>query len=379
MGASTQWLRDLATTLLARPDEIMLELGAGGELLVARIRALLSALVLLLPLLNAAAGGNSSEVLIGLGAAIFINIMAQVWLALARARRRHSWLPFATSTYDITTTTGVLALLSLGDRVSGINSMVVWSFYLIAIAMTALRNDGRLTLYAGGLAIVQYGLLAWAVFASAASPEQLVSADYGTASVATQGERLILLLLMTLLTATIVYRMQRLVEMSGSDGLTGLPNRTWLLQRMPRMFDGVRADGGSLTLALLDLDNFKRINDEAGHLGRRSRHAPYRLGDERSAAAEGTPGAAWAARNSCCCCTARSAAPGNGSTGCAARSPKDPFQPERGAEPQRITFSGGLAAYPQDGADVSAMLRSADRRLQQAKREGRNRVVARDV
>ena len=61
MGASTQWLRDLATTLLARPDEIMLELGAGGELLVARIRALLSALVLLLPLLNAAAGGNSER------------------------------------------------------------------------------------------------------------------------------------------------------------------------------------------------------------------------------------------------------------------------------------------------------------------------------
>jgi len=80
-------------------------------------------------------------------------------------------------------------------------------------------------------------LLAWAVLASATSPEQLVSADYGTASVATQGERLILLLLMTLLTATIVYRMQRLVELSGSDGLTGLPNRTWLLQRMPRIFD----------------------------------------------------------------------------------------------------------------------------------------------
>ena len=378
MGASTQWLRDLVTTLLARPDEIMLELGAGGELLVARIRALLSALVLLLPLLNAAAGGNSSEVLIGLGAAIFINIMAQVWLALARARRRHSWLPFATSTYDITTTTGVLALLSLGDRVSGINSMVVWSFYLIAIAMTALRNDGRLTLYAGGLAIVQYGLLAWAVLASAASPEQLVSADYGTASVATQGERLILLLLMTLLTATIVYRMQRLVELSGSDGLTGLPNRTWLLQRMPRIFDGVRADGGSLTLALLDLDNFKRINDEAGHLAgdRAIRHIAsamsealqqkerlVRLGGQEFVLLLYCPiGSAWERLDR----LRRALA-------------ERPFQPERGAEPQRITFSGGLAAYPQDGADVSAMLRSADRRLQQAKREGRNRVVARDV
>lgn len=378
MRASTQWLRDLGTTLLARPDEIMLELGAGGELMVARIRALLSALVLLMPLINAAVGGNASEILIGLGAAVFINVMAQIWLVLARDRRRHSWLPFATGTYDITTTTGVLVLLSFGDRVAGINSMVVWGFYLIAIAMTALRNDGRLTLYAGGLAMLQYALLAWAVLSSAVSPEQLVSADYGTASAATQGERLILLLLMTLLTATIVYRMQRLVEMSGSDGLTGLPNRTWLLQRMPRVFDGVKAEGGSLTLALLDLDNFKRINDESGHLvgDRAIRHVASAMSDvlqdkERLIRLGGQEfvlllycpiGSAWERLDR----LRRALA-------------EKPFHPERGADAQRITFSGGLAAYPQDGADVSAMLRTADRRLQQAKREGRNRVSARDV
>src|SRR3546814_12441999 len=71
--------------------------------------------------------------------------------------------------------------------------------------------------------------------------------------------------MMGVLTAAIVYRMQRLVEMSGNDSLTGLPNRAWLLQGMPRMFETIRNDGGSLTLALLDLDRFKRINDEIGH------------------------------------------------------------------------------------------------------------------
>src|SRR3546814_21193086 len=82
--------------------------------------------------------------------------------------------------------------------------------------------------------------------------------------------------MMGVLTAAIVYRMQRLVEMSGNDSLTGLPNRAWLLQGMPRMFETIRNDGGSLTLELLDLDRFKRIHAEIGH--RRSEER--RVGEE---------------------------------------------------------------------------------------------------
>jgi len=368
---------DVVATLLARPDELMLDLGAGGELLVARLRALLSALILLLPLLNAASGGDVTETVIGLAAAVFVNIAAQVWLALARSSRRYPWLPYATGAYDITATTGVLVLLALDERAAGTNSMVVWSFYLIAIAMTALRNNGRLTLSVCALAIVQYALLVWVVFASAAGPEQLVSVDYGTVTVANQLERLVLLLMMGLLTTAIVYRMQRLVELSGRDGLTGLPNRTWLLQRMPQVLDNLRRDGGSLTLVLLDLDRFRLINDEIGHLDgdRAIRHVAaaldqqlhererlVRLGGEEFVLLLHSPmGSAWERTEQ------------------ARRLLLErPFQPGRGADAQRITFSAGLASWPQDGADLSLLLAAADRRLQQAKREGGNRVVARD-
>ena len=374
---STKGYGEVLGTLLARPDEIMLELGAGGELLVARLRAWLSALILLLPLVNAAGGGDVDETVIGLAAAVFVNIMAQVWLALARSRRRHPWLPYATCTYDVSTTTGVLVLLALGDRAAGMNSMVVWCFYLIAIAMTALRNDGRLTLYAGALSIAQYALLVWALFATAASPDQLVSVDYGTATVANQGERLVLLLIMTLLTATIVYRMQRLVELSGRDGLTGLPNRMWLLQQMPHVLDGLRGGGGSLTVVLLDLDRFRLINDEIGHLdgdrairhvvtllaqGVHDRERLIRLGGEEFVLLLYCPiGSGWERIEQ----LRRTLY-------------ERPFQPGRGADLQRITFSAGLAAWPQDGSDLSTLLGSADRRLQECKREGGNRVMARD-
>lgn len=373
-----QSLRKFAASLCSAPDEILLEYGAGGELLVARLRAALSLLILPMPLINAASGARDSEVIVGLGAAAFANLMAQVWLGLARRQRRYRWLPYATGSYDITTTSAVLALLALGDPVSGVNSLVVWCFYLLAIAITALRNDGRLTLYVGGLALLQYALLVGAVFLSAPSTESLVSIDYGTASLASQFERMIVLLMMTALTSAIVHRMRRVVEMSGTDSLTSLPNRTWLLRGMPRVFESVRSDGGSLTLALLDLDRFKRINDEMGHRDgdRAIRHFVaavseslqekerlVRIGGQEFVLLMHCPiGSAWERLDRLRRATA-----------------ERPFLAERGGDPHSITFSGGLAAYPQDGSDVSGLLGSADRRLQIAKREGRNRIVARDV
>lgn len=377
MQAPAQWLRDIGTTLWSRPDELMLELGAGGELLVARIRAFLSALILLLPLINAAAGARIGETVIGLGAAVFTNVMAHVWLALARRRRAYRWLPYATGTYDVTTTTAVLVLLAMGDPVAGMNSLVVWCFYLVSIAMTALRHDSRLTLYVGGLSLLQYGLLVWAIFASASGPDQLVSVDYGSASISGQVQRLVLLLLMTLLTGTIVYRMQRLVELSGSDGLTGLPNRSWLIQQMPRVLERLRRDGGSMTLALLDLDGFKRVNDDLGHLNgdrairqvaatlkqslQENEHLVRLGGQEFVMLLQSPIGSAWERLDR----IRRTQA-------------EQPFLPERGGERYTITFSGGLASWPQDGGDAAALLGSADRRLQIAKRDGRNRIAARD-
>ena len=378
MRAAPSWFRELLSRAWARPDELMLQFGAGGELLVARVRAVLSALVLLLPLLHAASGGDSIELMIGLGAAVVVNVMAQVWLALARRRRLYRWLPYATGTYDVTATTGVLALLAWSDPVASLNSMVVWAFYLIAITMTALRNDVRLTLYVGGLAIVQFAVLAALVLGGADSPEALMSADYGTASASSVTQRLVLLLMMTLLTSAVVFRMQRLIELSGNDGLTGLPNRSWLLQRMPGLYEALQRDGGSLSLALLDVDNFRRVNDAAGHLDgdRAIRHVAQmlkgmlredehvvRLGGQEFVLLLRCPiGSAWER-----CERIRRELAGR------------PFASERNADVFTLTFSGGLASWPQDGADTRSLLSSADRRLQAAKHAGRNRVLARDV
>ena len=364
--------------LRVRPDALMLELGAGGELLVARLRALLSTLMLLLPLINVLSGGKHSESMIGLFGVVLVIVMSQVWLALARQQNRYRWLPWATAAYDVSLTTLILAILALDSAVTGLNSMVVWAFYLIAISMTALRNDGRLTLFTGALAIIQYGLLAVCIFALVDSPDQLVSIEYGTATASNQTQRVVLLAMMTAITATVVYRMQRLVDMSGTDGLTGLPNRTWLIHRFPSLLDEARDGGGSLSVCLIDLDYFKRINDELGHLAgdRALRHVVdalqqqldekdwlTRLGGEEFALLMPQPiGRAWERLESMRRVVAA-----------------QPFTPDHGLEMIRLTFSAGIASWPQDGSDLSSLLRRADVRLRQAKQTGRNRVLARDA
>lgn len=370
--------REIATTLLSRPDEIMLEVGADGELLTARLRAVVAALLLLLPLANALAGGSITDTLTGLGAAVLANVFAQVWLALARRRRRFRWLPFATATFDVSAASAVLVLLANDQLPAGLNSLIVWCTYLLAIVVTALRNDGRVTLFAGVLALVQYGLLICTLMMLASSPEELISSDYGAVTVTNQVIRWLLLAIVLFVTVLLVYRMQQLVEMSGTDGLTQLPNRTWLLHRVPRLFDAVRADGGTLTLALIDLDHFKRVNAEVGHhTGDRAlRHVVsvlqqmaepgewlVRLGGEEFVMLLRKPiGTAWERIDMIRRLVA-----------------ERPFDPERNADPILLTFSAGLASYPHEGGDLSSLLRRANYRLQQAKREGRNRVIARDA
>lgn len=370
-------LREFWQQLRAPPDALMLELGAGGELLVAKLRAALSLALLLLPLVNIVTGEYMpTEGIAGMFGVILAVIASQVLLLLARQQRRFRWLPWLTTSYDVSLTTFVLALLAPSSLAASLNSMVVWAFYLVAVCMTALRNDGRLTLYTGALAMLQYAALAAVVFALAQTPEQLASADYGTARVSNVLQRVMLIAIVTAITAAVVYRMQRLVELSGSDGLTGLPNRTLLVHHFPALLEGAREHGGSLALGLINLDYFRRINDEAGHaIGDRAlRHAVgvlregledgdllVRLGGEEFVLLMPLPtGRAWERLEA----LRRDLA-------------TRPFVADAEADPVRITFSAGLACWPQDGADLSQMMRRADLRLSRAKLEGRNRVVVR--
>jgi diguanylate cyclase (GGDEF)-like protein/PAS domain S-box-containing protein len=56
-----------------------------------------------------------------------------------------------------------------------------------------------------------------------------------------------------------------LARMARTDPLTGLPNRHHLEERLHEAISYTRRHGGYLSIALLDVDHFKHINDRHGH------------------------------------------------------------------------------------------------------------------
>ncbi len=57
-----------------------------------------------------------------------------------------------------------------------------------------------------------------------------------------------------------------LLELSNTDHLTGLFNRRYLMDALEKEIQRSTRKGGNLSMIILDIDNFKQVNDTYGHL-----------------------------------------------------------------------------------------------------------------
>ena len=74
----------------------------------------------------------------------------------------------------------------------------------------------------------------------------------------------VIALLSYMLVANVRYR-KRLIQIAGTDSLTGLPNRGSMAAAATRALEEAAASPQPLSLALIDLDRFKMLNDRFGH------------------------------------------------------------------------------------------------------------------
>jgi diguanylate cyclase (GGDEF)-like protein len=220
-------------------------------------------------------------------------------------------------------------------------------------------------------------MVAVPTLARAEALEAAYDGEYGRALGWANLYRFILLGLAVVLLTCSVYILARLrratVERNSAlqhqahhDGLTNLPNRTLLHERLEIAVAGAQRAGQQLALLIMDLDRFKEVNDTLGH---HAGDALLRQLAVRLQSARGTADTVARLGGDEFAVLLPNA---NGDAACAraARLLEDLAQPfmveERALE---IGASIGIAIFPDHGPDAETLLRHADIALYVAKRE----------
>jgi diguanylate cyclase (GGDEF)-like protein len=166
-----------------------------------------------------------------------------------------------------------------------------------------------------------------------------------------------------------IARARSLEALALRDPLTELHNRRFMNDRLPVEVARAARTGNQLAVAIVDLDEFKPINDSLGHVtgdralrafaralstGLRSYDLVCRFGGDEFVVLFPDCGAA------------------------GARAALSQFRGKRSwavAGLPVVTFSAGLAEFPADGNVLEELFEAADRNLIRAKRAGRDNIV----
>jgi diguanylate cyclase (GGDEF)-like protein len=168
-------------------------------------------------------------------------------------------------------------------------------------------------------------------------------------------------------------------ELSVHDALTGLPNRRFIDDHLASLCRTVAESGEPLTVALVDLDHFKRVNDSLSHaVGDRVLCEVADLLKREASVVEGGIAARLGGEEFVLILPATDPALGRHVLD-RARAAVDQHDWSGLTAGVPVTISIGAAIAPDEGLDRSSLLARADERLYAAKRAGRNRVVTTDA
>ncbi len=191
-------------------------------------------------------------------------------------------------------------------------------------------------------------------------------------SAVTSVAAIVIIALLTYILITSARYRRELLRLAGQDELTALPNRRRTAALASEALDDANASGKPLTVALLDFDHFKTINDRCGHAaGDHVLKEFARIG--RACLREGDTLGRWGGEEfllvlpDCPLDTAVASID-------RLRALALEIQLPASGHGMRVSLSAGLASNAGGGVSLDAIIASADIALYDAKNEGRDLV-----
>jgi diguanylate cyclase (GGDEF)-like protein len=347
--------------LSADTDQALVRARASGEKLVAGMRLGFTVLFAGLVVLNLTPKTQELELGLVLGAIVY----GAGTFALA-LKLTSWWLPWLTTTVDVTLISiGLLMYALAGDPATAVNNRTYFDIYFFVMANAALRYDWRLCAFTSLLVVSQFVGVSVYVQSHWDLRGKVLPFNHAIR---------ILTLVATGVTVTVVARWARHLRlMVGTDHLTGLSQRRPFLERIEEELQRTSAARGTLSVALLDVDEFKKFNDTHGHLAGdralqllatrlrksvRSSDLVARFGGEEFVIAFPRLDVDRAVRRVN-----------------ELRAELAAVQIPVDGKPYQLTLSAGIGSWPADGETFEAVLARVDERLYEAKSAGRNRVI----
>jgi diguanylate cyclase (GGDEF)-like protein len=165
---------------------------------------------------------------------------------------------------------------------------------------------------------------------------------------------------------------ERTLKLAMTDGMTGLANARSLHESITRLVALAAEQSGSVSLAMIDSDSLKQINDRFGHLAG-DEHI-CRLGEViRDSVRAGDIVARYGGDEFAVLLPNTLSEEARAIAARILQAIRE-LEYRVGVATVRVTASAGIASYPQDAINAEGLLRAADTAMYAAKQAGKDRV-----